>query len=212
MNTTFDRHAKCLASLPAFLDGTLPPRDATAVLAHTGQCADCHAELEIARRVRAHFAREWRSVAPLLDETREQDSFDQLWARITAESPAAGSTAAEPRVVQLLRPKRRQWASRLMPLAATVVIGAGYVWNLVAGAPLYRTLADPTRSCVALRVQLSAQTPATDARKLIEATGAHIVDGPDAQGVYMLRAPNAAESLRQLHALPSVQLAEPADC
>jgi hypothetical protein len=202
MNTTFD-HARCLASLPAFLGGTLSSRDAAAVVAHTGECADCHAELEIARRVRTHFAREWRGVAPLLDDKREQDSFDQLWARITAESPAADPPPAQ----------RRDWTSRLTALAAAALIATGGFWYLAASTPQYRTLADPTpRGCIAARIEAAPQRSPVQTRELLEATGAVVVDGPNAQGVYTLRAPNPAESLRQLRALPDVRLAEPSDC
>ena len=202
MNTTFDRHAKCLSQLPAFVGGRLSAADARAVVAHTHECRECRSELEIARRVHAHYARDWRDAAPLLDPAHEQQGFDQLWARITADATPAA-------------PQRRRWAlaSRLTAMAATVLFAAGYVWYGAANAPQYRTLADPTsRGCVALRVQFGSQTPPADGRARLESTGARIVDGPDANGVYTLRAADPAEALRQLRALRDVTVAEPADC
>jgi len=202
MNTTSDQHARCVARLPAFVGGTLPAVEAKAVAAHTAECSECRAELDIARRVHKHFAREWRNVAPLLDDAREHDSFDRLWAQITADAP--------PRAPQR---DRFNWTSRLTALAATVTIAASYLWYGAAGVPLYRTLADPTsRGCVALHVQFRTPMQPAEDRELIESTGARIVDGPDTLGTYTLRASDPAESLRLLRALPDVTVAEPADC
>ncbi|HTL00441.1 MAG TPA: zf-HC2 domain-containing protein [Pseudomonadales bacterium] len=202
MNTTSDQHARCVARLPAFVGGTLPAAEARAVAAHTAECSECRAELNIARRVHKHFAREWRNVAPLLDDASEDDGFDRLWAQITAD--------ASPRAPQR---DRWNWTSRLTTLAATVTIAASYLWYGAAEVPIYRTLADPTsRGCVALHVQFRTATRPGEDRALIESTGARIVDGPDALGTYTLRASDPAESLRLLRALPDVTVAEPADC
>jgi hypothetical protein len=191
-----------VARLPAFVGGTLPAAEAKAVAAHTAECSECRAELDIARRVHKHFAREWRNVAPLLDDASEDDGFDRLWAQITADAP--------PHAPQR---DRWNWTSRLTTLAATVAIGASYLWYGAAEVPIYRTLADPTsRGCVAMHVQFRAATRPEEDRALIESTGARIVDGPDALGTYTLRASDPAESLRLLRALPDVTVAEPADC
>jgi anti-sigma factor RsiW len=203
MTTTFDRHTWCLETLPAFVGGTLPPHDSAAVLAHADECAQCRAELGFARRVHGHFDREWSSVAPLLDAEREQAGFDQLWSRISADEVV--SPAARRRVPQLVL--------SLTALAATIGLGVGLLWYQNAAAPDYHTLADsPPRVCGQLRVQVGQQRPAADIVRLLESAGTQVVDGPSAEGVYTLRAANAAESLRRLRALPDVRLAEPTDC
>ncbi len=205
MTTTIDRHAQCLELLPAFLGGTSTSSEATMVIAHTAECAECRAELATARRLHGHFAREWRDLEPLLDQSREQPGFDRLWARISAESSVESSAA--PR-----RSKRRDWSRPLTALAATLLLGAGYAWYQAADTPQYRTLADPARTCIALRVQFAPQTSPDDATKALEAAGALKIDGPDAQGIYKLHATNPVEAAHRLRALPAVQLAEPTDC
>src|SRR4030095_7473997 len=121
---------------------------ATELLAHTSECAGCSAELDMARRLNAFFARQWSEVQPLLDPAVEQAGFDHLWARITnASKPTEAS------------PPRRAWPPRFAALAATLLLGFGFAWYLTAGAPQYRTLADPAHTCVALHVRFAAQTP-----------------------------------------------------
>ena len=213
MTTTIDRHAQCLELLPAFLGGTSTSSEATMVIAHTAECAECRAELATARRLHGHFERERRGAEPLcddlrddllndlLDESSEQAGFDRLWARITAESSAMPP-----------RSKPRDWFRPLTALAATLLLGAGYAWYQAAATPQYRTLADPARTCVALRVQFVPQTPPNDATKALEEAGAREINGPNAQGIYTLHATNPVEAVHRLRALPEVQLAEPADC
>jgi hypothetical protein len=199
MSTSLDKHARCLELLPAFVGGTLPASAATALLAHTSECAACGAELDLARRMNAYFARQWTEVRPILDPAVEQAGFDRLWARITD-----GTHPAE------TQPSQRKWPARAAALAATLLLGAGFLWYLTAGTPQYRTLADPSRSCVALQVRFAAQTPPADALRMIEAAGASVV-GSASYGAYTVRARDPAESLRRLRLVSGVS-AEPTDC
>jgi hypothetical protein len=203
MTTIFERHAWCTELLPAFVGGTLQPHDSAAVLAHTGECPLCREELTFARRVQRQFAREWRSVAPLLDEKHEQAEFDQLWSRISADDTALGKH----------RERRRPTAAPLLALAATFVFSMGLFWYQKAAVPDYRTLANSApRICGQLRVQVDPQQPAPDIVRLLEDAGTQVVDGPSPAGVYTLRAANPADSLGRLRALSEVRLAEPTSC
>ncbi len=199
MNTPPDKHTRCLELLPAFVGGTLPMNAVPALLAHASECVDCGAELDMARRLNAYFARQWSEVQPLLDPAVEQAGFEHLWARIS-----------DPSKLNEAPPSRRTWPARLAALAATLLLGVGFAWYFTAGTPQYRTLADPTRTCVALHVRFTAQTPTADALRMIEAAGASAV-GAASQGVYTVRARDPAESLRRLRLLAGVS-AEPADC
>lgn len=202
MSTTFDRHEQCLAALPAFVVGKLSAKESAAVIAHAKTCAECSEELEFARRLHTHFDRKGQRVAPS-EDGREQASFDQLWARIVADSPAP---------VRLVpKARRRAWVSSLAAMAATVLFAAGYIWHAV-DEPQFRTLSESMRSCQALHVRVAAQTDASEVRRLLEGTGARIVDGPDAAGMYTLTAPNVADVLSEVRALSIVQSAEAKPC
>lgn len=203
MTTSIDRHARCLDALPAFVGGTLQPGATAAVLAHTGECAQCREELTFAWRVQRHFAREWYNVTPLLEPEREEAGFDQLWSRISAEDPALPK-----------KDRRRGWRAAVpLALAAAAVFAVGLPWYQNATVPDYRTLADsPPRSCGDVRVQVDLREPTTNIVRVLESAGTRVVDGPSAEGVYTLSAANPAESLSRLRALPEVRLAEPTRC
>jgi hypothetical protein len=201
MNTPVDVHTRCVDALPQWLAGTLAADEAARLAEHVRVCTDCRGELDVARRVRAQFEREWRAVAPLLDAERAATRFDQLWAQITATEPP---------------PKRRASLRERLPLltalAATVLIGAGIAWYRDATQPDFRTLSDqPPRRCTALRVEVDA-APSAALRRALEATGATIIDARSAGDIYVLTAPNPADALQALRALPDVRLAEPVDC
>src|SRR5512140_943835 len=111
MSTTFDRHEKCLAALPAFVGGKLSASESAAVIAHAKTCAECSEELEFARRLHTHFGRMGQPVLTLSDGDRERAGFEQLWARIVADAPAPVRLVPER--------SRRGWASTLTAMAAT---------------------------------------------------------------------------------------------
>jgi hypothetical protein len=181
-------HSQWTDAIPAYLDGSLPAGAAVRLVAHVAACAGCAFELELERRV-----------AALLDPAHEDAQFERLWARIAAVTP----NVAPPR-----RAPHRRGAS-IMALAATMLFGAGISWYHGASAPDYTTLGDsPQRACGSLRVQALGAS----ARAAIDASGAHIVDGPDNAGVYTLAAPDPVEALRALRASPAIRLAEPTDC
>jgi len=204
MSTTFDRHEKCLAALPAFVGGKLSASESAAVVAHAKTCAECSEELAFARQLHTHFGRNGQPLVTLSDGDREQAGFDQLWARIVADSPAP---------VRLVpKRSRRAWVSTLTAMAATVLFGVSYVKHGTTDEPQFRTLSESMRSCQALHVRVAPQTDAAEARQLFESAGAHAVEGPDAAGVYTLTAPNVADVLSKVRELPVVQSVETKPC
>jgi hypothetical protein len=143
-----------------------------------------------------------RQVAALLEPEHERIQFERLWARIAA----ADRPQPSPR-----RSFARRWTTMLAAAAATFVFGAGTSWYHVASAPDFTTLADaPRHACGSLRVQFAVSTPAV--RAAIDASGAHIVTGPDVDGIYTLTATDPLDALRTLRAVPGIRLAEPTNC
>jgi Putative zinc-finger len=196
--SSVDKHARCIDALPGYLAGALPPAAVAGVVTHTLECDDCRGELELARRVQTHFAREWQDVAPLLEPAREEAQFDVLWLRVAATDPAHG-------------PTRRRWPATLAAVAATLLLAAGVAWQQQAERPTFRTLADSQpHACLALRVQVSEPTPAF--AQVLRASGARVIGGPGLDGVYTVAAPYPAETLRQLQAVPGIERAEVTGC
>jgi hypothetical protein len=201
MNTTLDPHTRCVDGLPALLDGSLDAAEAGWLIAHTCACDRCRDELELARRLRAHFEREWSDVAPLLDADHEEAQFERLWTRVAASEPAVPAP---------LRPRRVRWTTALPALAATLLLGTGIAWQQKAEVPSFRTLANPPLSCRALKIEVREVTPAL--QQVLKATGARVIAGSRLDGSYTVAAPNPAETLRQLRTLPTVERAEPTGC
>jgi anti-sigma factor RsiW len=194
-------HAQCVDALPALLNGSLADDDAARVVAHIDECADCRAELDLARRVRAHVGREWRDVAALLEPQHQRAEFERLWVRIAPTEPVRPSPP---------RPTRR-WVVSLTALAVAMLLGVGVGWYWNASAPDYTTLGDtPRHACGSVRVQVA--NPNAASRAALEGTGARIVDGPDSDGIFTLATQDPAAVIGALRALPEVRLAEPTSC
>jgi len=230
MKSEAEIHAWCVEALPRWLDGALASGDAVALTGHVRRCADCRGELDLARRVRGQFDDEWRAVASLLDADHEQAQFDRLWARIgavdgttpahgpnapsaqTSVSPQSASLHTASRSVSRQWAQRRRWAPAWGALAATVLLGSSAAWYRSATQPDFRTLADQApRQCTALRVQVDA-TAGAAVRRTLESTGATVVESRSTGDTYVLTAPNPADALTALRALPDVRSAEPIDC
>jgi len=230
MKSEAEVHAWCVEALPRWLDGALAAGDAAALNGHVRQCAACRGELDLARRVRRQFDDEWRAVAPLLEADRERAQFDRLWTRISAvdgtnaqaanvapsqpaASPQEGSLHAASRSVsRQLAAQRRRYAPVWGALAATVLLGSSAAWYRGATQPDFRTLADqPPQRCIALHVQVDA-TAGASVRRALESTGATVVESRSGGDTYVLTAPNPAEALTALRALPDVRRADPVDC
>jgi len=204
MSTTFDRHEKCLAALPAFVGGRLSASESAAVVAHAKTCAECREELEFARRLHTHFGRNGQPLVSLSEGDREQAGFDQLWARIVADPPTPVRPAP--------KPSRGIRVSTLIAMAATVLFGVSFLWYGTADEPQFRTLSETMRSCQALQVRVAPQSDASEVRRLFEGAGAHVVEGPDAADVYTLTAANVADVLPKVRELPVVLSAEAKPC
>ena len=139
-----------------------------------------------------------RSTA-LARSCRRAGRLEHLWARIS-----------DPSKLNEAPPSRRTWPARLAALAATLLLGVGFTWYFTAGTPQYRTLADPTRTCVVLHVRFTAQTPTADTLRMIERP-ARARSALLRKACIRCARAIRPESLRRLRLLAGVS-AEPADC
>lgn len=161
MTYTPDQHPRDL--LPWLANGTLEEPERNAVEQHVSTCSDCQAELQLLQNLRTTM---------------------QAQAQ-----PGAGELGLQ----RLLRSVRQRPAARprwLLPvaLAAGLVIAlqAGLLIQMHTNETVYAPLSGPVAGAGVLQVQFAPDAREADLRALLRETGARIVDGPSAAGVYRI--------------------------
>ena len=203
-------HDEAQRLLPWLVNGHLEEPDRSWVDAHVAGCADCRHERELLETLQAVCQQDEES----------DDGADAAWRRLRARV-RPGTTGRTP------DPWWRGWGRAgsgapswvgwaLAAQAAVLVVGGAFV---VAGlprdatppAPRYHTLG--TASAGSLMVMIDPAMREAQWRGLLQASGARIVDGPNAAGAYMLAVPAArtARACDALRAAPGVLLVERID-
>ncbi|MFC5479017.1 S8 family serine peptidase [Massilia suwonensis] len=190
-----DAHRATQENLPWLLSGRLGGEDRALAEAHLADCAACRADLVTLRRLRA--------AAELPDPPCDPDAaltklFDRIDAPVVGRPPAA---ANDPR-----------WLRRaaLAQCGVIVLLAALLIWRGDA-SDAYRGLgAAPAVQGQAV-VVFRPETSERELRRIVQASGARIVDGPTVTDAWVLALPqeDAAELLARLRAEPAVLLAEP---
>jgi len=203
------RHAEAQRLLPWVLTGRLEDDERAWLDVHLSACADCRNELEQLRVLQeacaqgdgacddAHAAagaatssdadRGWRRLRPLLQPSRTLR--EHAWRR-----PAAR------------RPRWLAWA--IAAQVATLAALAFAVWQPPTPAP-YRTLgAIPPAASGNLVIAFDPKLDEAHLRRLLLASQARIVDGPNDAGAYVLSVPPARLPMVRdaLRAAPGVTL------
>lgn len=197
-------HRAADALLPWFANGTLDGEELELVSRHLRECARCRREVEMLRQVQAFYAldapataplRSSREVAALIAGGRRRDALVR-WLR------------------RLVEPWRRAPAWTRWAIAAEFagLIGLAVLVAPPGDAP-YRTLGASARVVApgTIAVVFVPEIAEAELRRIVQAAGARIVDGPTASNAYLLRVPagNRAEALAVMRSEPSVVLAEP---
>ena len=203
------RHVEAQRLLPWLLSGRLEEDERAWLEPHMAGCSDCRRELEQLRALREAcvqagddapgdgggdaFAvssaadRGWRRLRPLLQRSRPQR--DEAWRR-----PAAP------------RPRWLGWA--VAAQAATLAALAVALWQQPAPAR-YRTLgALPATPSGNLVIAFDPRLDEAHLRRLLLASQARIVDGPNEAGAYVLSVPPSRLAMVRdaLRAAPGVTL------
>lgn len=201
-------HEQCWQLLPWLANGRLAASERSLVEEHLRDCAACVHELSVQRLLcQTLGAPERVTYAP-------GPSFRKLLERIDAEPrPTAACAPITARTTA-----RRAWHSPALAWAASVLVVlaaalwvTGQRWSL----PLYGTYTDPpARSAGVLQIALAPSLSIAEAGSLLQATGARIVAGPDASGVFRVSPAGTAASAghdtsRQLRALAARLRADP---
>jgi hypothetical protein len=213
------QHREVQDLLPWRLAGGLDANEEARVDAHLGVCAECRADLEFQRRLKAEIVQ-----APLDVE----HGWAQMRARLEAEDRP--TPAARPKPFRTPRPRRPGWLSggvlAIGPAwggaqalwggaaLATAAAVAGLVWTpaLLPGAYHVlgaKTAPNPGNVVVIFR----PDTPEQSLRAALKTSHARLVDGPTAADGYVLAVPASerAAALATLRARPEVTLAQPID-
>jgi hypothetical protein len=204
-NPTLD-HAAAQRLLPWLLTDTLDGAELARVRAHLHGCGACRDDLARERRLRAAGQHQAEldpaldpdaalgRLAPRLDRPPARFDLLRRWARALASKDG------------------RWW--RPLALAQSGAIAALVALLLArpdAGDARYRLLAAGAPVQGDLVVAFRPDTPERELRRILQDSGARVLDGPTAAGAYVLaaRADTPARALARLRAEPAVTLAQP---
>jgi hypothetical protein len=183
------------ALLPWAAAGTLQGAEQAMVERHLQGCAACRADLA--------WQREFQAAMP-------------------DPAPQLDADAALARLLPRLVPKTTPWWRRPIALGWLVAGQTASVALLAVllvlpgrapAPPAYRALGATSPRAGDVIIQFRADASAADIGRILQANGAHISDGPTAQGAYLLTLPasSRAAALQALRRERAVLLAESLD-
>jgi anti-sigma factor RsiW len=198
-----DGHKEAQQLLPWLLTGTLEGAELARVQAHLGTCERCRADLAWERRIRAAGQPRGTALDP-----------DPALAKLL---PCLGRQEARHAVPGRWRGAAGANDGRWLRALAVAQLGVIAVLALLLAYPddddaHYRGLgaAAPAQDG-GLVVVFNPDTPERELRRILQASGARVVDGPTMTDAYVLEVPRSrqASTLTRLRAEPGVILAQP---
>ena len=224
--------------LPWYASSQLEPDDAHRVEAHLHTCEQCRQDLQWEREMLdqggadtalppgVDMERAWARILPALGPV---DDFEDKPLRNEA-APAGTATFAAPAApapgLPLQVVPRRWWAMGAANQPTWLRWAVAAQWVLIIGLvallarpdetpPAYRVLgnsvgASPVGNLV---VMFHPTTTERELRRILQAQGARVVDGPTVTDAYLISVPeeNRDRALQALRADPAVKLAEALD-
>ena len=200
-------HDEVQQLLPWFVTQQLAPAQAAMVDEHVRHCAACRADVDWENRMHA--------AAPALPSGLDPEAaLARLMPRLDERTPAPAAASA-------LGQRLRDWlfGHGWMPwaLACQALLVVGLAVQVVAGnagqgGEQYRALGNPGQGRDGnIVVMFDPTVGIGQVQRIMQASGARIVDGPTVTGAYMLSVPPArqAQAIAELKAQADVQLAEP---
>ena len=203
-------HHEAQAVLPWLASGALSGAELERVQAHVHGCAPCRADLAQLHLLRGAEA----ELLPGLDA-------DAALARLLPQLDSMQSPAKAPAVLPVQRGWRhwlaandRLWLRAAVAVqCAAIAVLALLLWRPTAApeaAGDYRVLGAHPGVQRSLIVSFRPDTPESELRRIVRASGAHISGGPTATGAWMLSTDEApAAAAARLRAEAAVTLAEP---
>lgn len=207
MNSDFTRpgpavHEAVQLLLPWLLAGTLDSAELAMAQLHLQSCSQCRADLAWQRRLRA--------ATPASGAAFDADhALAQLLPRLGPQSP--------PRVRVLDRWRKAAAAnSAWLKWTAAAQLAAIGVLSVMLTRPGgdaagYRAMGSPTPEAGNAVVVFRPDTPEREIRRILQARGARVVDGPTVTDAYVLALPpsQVSDSLARMRMESAVTLAQP---
>lgn len=200
--------------LPWHVAGTLSAGEQAMVARHLETCAACRADVALEQRLML-------SEPALPDGLDAEAALARLMPRLDAVAQEAGPAARSVAPRGVLRHIADTlsgvlggggWRNWALAGQFAVILGLG-VLLLPGGAPdpAYRALGSGTAAAPDVVVMFQPDVRLDHVQRVLQASGARIVDGPTVTGAYLIDvAPERAQQLlAALRADPAVRLAEP---
>jgi len=201
-------HREVDEMLPWFVNGTLEGGELAAVEQHVRDCARCQREVDLLQQLQTICAID----EPAPDAT---PSYRQLRERIAGRRRLG---ALRDRARELLRPWQRapawaKWAIAAQ-FAGIAMLVVKVAMPISESAGLYQTLGAPAAHAArdgAVAVIFVPDATESELRRIVQAAGARVVDGPTESNAYVLEVPPGHRDtvLAVLRAEPAVKLAQP---
>ena len=200
-------HRATDALLPWFVNGTLTEEEQASVSRHLKDCARCRREVEALNQLQAFCRGDRCGIAPM--------GSDEQFKEQLGASPRRDTTGH--RLGRFLEHWRRapHWTRWVIAaqFAAVIMLTVVTSARLNESAAAYHTLGASSRTTTStsIAVIFTADVPEAALRRVVQAAGARIIDGPTSSDAYVLQVPigRQAEALASLRAEPAVVLAEP---
>jgi hypothetical protein len=219
VNIETSTHQTVQELLPWFVLDKLDEGESDMVREHLAACAQCRADVDWQRKLRA--VEPEMATSPDVNGAwmRMQDRLDAAPSR--QASPARGNSGASlassiAAAIRRLVPERGTWMPWALAAQFAVIAGmAVMVAHLDGESDAYRTasfhaLGTPNNASGNIMVMFRPDASEQELRTLLQASGARVVDGPTATGVYLLnvddvRVAATVKSLRTQHAVTLVE-------
>jgi hypothetical protein len=215
-------HEEARQLLPWLANGTLAGAELERVRGHLDECQDCRELLDRERGLRAAAQPEpplsaQHAFAALLPRLGAQEAGKQEAPGARRPEPAGSRRRATPgRWDGLAAANDPRWLRALAALQLGIIaaLALGLTLALVSPRghePSYRTLGAHAAAAGNIVVSFDPATPERELRRILQASGGRIADGPTATGAWILAvAPDEARpALQRLRVESAVTLAEP---
>jgi hypothetical protein len=201
-----DEHLAAQLALPWLFKGSLAPDERERVDAHLLTCAACRADLATLATIGGAAPpaapacdpeRALARLGPLLDDSPQEPRSGAAINTVGSAQPAAND-------MRWLRPI-------VVAQCAVIAVLLGMLLRPASKDQPYLALGAGARPSAELVVQFAPETPESELRRILQANGARIVDGPTASKAYLLDLPQEriGPVVAALRGEPAVRLAEP---
>ncbi|WP_229211336.1 MULTISPECIES: zf-HC2 domain-containing protein [unclassified Duganella] len=211
--------------LPWHASGQLAPEETQRVQEHLQSCAECRRDLEWERELRAEAA---ASEAVTSDAVPEGVDMERALARLMpalgpqehtehtapASLPSPAVNAGRVSWWRAAAANQPSWLRWTVAAQWVAIIGLGALLLRPDSEPApYHVLGSAVSSGGNLVVIFQPDTTERELRRILQAQGARVVDGPTVTDAYLLNVPAAGRehALLSLRADPAVKLAEALD-